>query len=152
MIYDIESPAWWKLIVPHKNGKPLRVYYRHRVKDWCLVRDPFSTWRYYWADPTTKVWRGTPPPWDKDAECQTSPAFFTSLSTEAECQTVAPCCMEAECQTVGFFTPDPPADTDVWAALGSSVASLPQDQQTMIYNRLVRFLELGWHDLRTLSL
>ena len=125
---------------PYKNGKPLRVYYRHRVKDWCLVRDPFSTWKYNWADPTAKVWRATPPPFDKDAECQTNPEFFALYR------------MEAGCQIVGLFIPDPPADTDVWAALGSSVASLPQDQQAMIYDGLVRFLELGWHDLRTLSL
>ena len=98
-IYDKESPEWWKLVIPLKNGKPLRIYYCHRVKDWCLVRDTFSPLGHYWADPTIKVWRSTPPPWDKDAECQTSP----DDSIEAGCQTAAPDHVEAECQTIGLF-------------------------------------------------
>ena len=152
MIYDVESPAWWKLIIPLKDGEPVRMFYRHRVKDWCLVRDPFSTWKHYWADRESRVWRATPPPWDKDAECQTSLDFFSSYRIETGCQTAPPEHEEAECQTIGLFTSDPPADTNVWAALGSSVAGLPQEQQTMVYNRLVRFLELGLLDLRSHSL
>ena len=161
MIYDVGAPPWWKRTIPYKNGEPARVYYNHRVRGWKLVRDPFSTWKYYWADLSTRRWRATPPPFDKEVECQTNlngadfkvaEDFFTLHRKETECQTESPDHKEAECQTIGLFTSDPPADTSVWVALGSSVAGLPQEQQTMIYSRLVRFLELGLLDLRSHSL
>ena len=151
MIYDIDSLAWWKRTIPHKDGLPVIRYYRHRVRDWYLVRDPFSTWRYYWADRSNKVWRASPPPLDKEAESQTSIDFFASYRKETECQTESADREEAECQTIGLFTSDLQVDIDVWAALGSSVTGLPQEQQTVVYNRLVRFLDLGLLDLRSHS-
>jgi len=117
MIYDVEAPSWWKLVIPHKDGKPVKVYYRHKASDWNLVIDPFDQRKFYWADCSNRVWRTTPPPFDKDAECQTGS---------------------------GLFLPEAPAQPDVWASLGSSVANLSCEQQSMIYDRLVRFLELGW--------
>ena len=48
----------------------------------------------------------------------------------------------------GLFSSDPLVDTDVWAALGSSVAGLSRERQIVVYNRLVRFLDLGLLDLR----
>jgi len=120
MIYDMDAPPWWKHTAPYKDGKPVRVFYGHRVKDWYLVRDPHSPRRFYWEDSVAKVWRSSPPPLDRDIGCQT--------------------CFEP-CR------PEPPADTDVWSALGSSVAQLSCEQQSMIYSRLVRFIDLGWHDL-----
>ena len=120
MIYDVNAPPWWKLTIPYKDGKPVKVFYYHRVRDWSLVRDPYCSRKIYWMDFVAKVCRSSPPPLDKDIGCQTD---------------------------FGQPLPEPPADTDVWATLGSSVANLPHEQQSMIYNRLVRFLELGWHDL-----
>ena len=120
MIYDVNAPPWWKLTIHYKDGKPVKVFYNHRVRDWSLVRDPYCSRKFYWVDSVAKVCRSSPPPLDKDIGCQTD---------------------------FGLFLPEPPADTDVWATLGSSVANLPHEQQSMIYNRLVRFLELGWHDL-----
>ena len=117
MIYDVEAPSWWKLVIPHKDGKPVKVYYHHKARDWNLVIDPFDQRKFYWADCSNRVWRTTPLPFDKDAECQTGS---------------------------GLFLPEAPAQPDVWASLGSSVANLSCEQQSMIYDRLVRFLELGW--------
>ena len=120
MIYDVDAPPWWKHTVPYKDGKPVKVFYNHRVRDWNLVRDPHSSRRFYWEDSVAKVWRSSPPPFDKEIGCQTG---------------------------FGLFLPEPPAHTDVWSVLGSPVAHLPPEQQSMVYSRLVRFIELGWHDL-----
>ena len=121
MNYDVNAPPWWRYVVPYKLGKLVKFYYNHRIRDWQLVRDPHSSRRIYWEDPEAKVRRYTPPPFDKEVGCQTGG---------------------------GLFLPDPQADSDVWSLLGASVAQLPPEQQCMIYNRLVRFIELGWHDLR----
>ena len=151
MIWDTDSPSWWTRTIPHKDGFPVIRNYRYRVKDWYLVVDPFSTWKYYWADRSRNVWRASPPPFDRETGSQTSIDLAASYHKETECQTEPADRGEAECQTIGLFTSDLPVDTDVWATLGSSVAGLPQDQQTAVYNRLVRFLELRLLDLRSHS-
>ena len=121
MIYDVNAPPWWRYAVSCKEGKLVKVYYDHHIRDWQLVRDPHSSRRIYWEDRVAKVRRFTAPPFDKEVGCQTGG---------------------------GLFLPDPPADSDVWFLLGASVAQLPPEQQCMVYDRLVRFIELGWHDLR----
>ena len=151
MIYDIDSPAWWIRTIPHKGGVPVLRHYRVRVRDWLLVLDPFSTRRYYWADCSNKLWRSSPPPLDKEAGTQTSIDFLALYRKETACQTESADREEVECQTLGLFSSDLPVDSDVWVALGSSVAGLPQEQQTVVYNRLVRFLDLGLLDLRNHS-
>ena len=148
MIYDIDSSAWRIRTIPHKGGVPVVRHYRFRVRDWYLVIDPFSTRRYYWVDRSNKVWRASPPPLDKEAGSQTSIDFFASYRRETACQTESVDREEVECQTIGLFSSDPPVDTDVWAALGSSVAGLSRERQMVVYNRLVRFLDLGLLDLR----
>jgi len=120
MIYDVDAPPWWKHTVPYKDGKPVKVFYGHRAKDWYLVRDPQCPRRVYWEDSEAKVRRSSPPPLDRDIGCQ---ACFE------------PCHLEL------------PSDTDVWSALGSSVAQLSCEHQSMIYSRLVRFIDLGWYNL-----
>ena len=134
MIWDIDSASWWTRTIPYEDGLPVRRYFNHYAKDWFLVVDPFSPLKFYWADLSTKVWRMSPPPLDKDTGTQTC----ADLN-------------EAECQTIGLFGSDLPADADVWSTLGSSVAGLPLDRQATIYNRLVRFLDLGLLDLRNQS-
>ena len=151
MIYDIDSAAWWIRTIPYKDGLPVLRHYRFRVTDWYLIIDPFSTRRYYWADLPNKVWRSSPPPLDQEAESQTSVEFFSSYRKDTACQAESVGCDEVECQTIGLFSSDLPVDTDVWAALGSSVAGLSQEQQLVVYHRLERFLELGLLDLRNYS-
>ena len=126
MIYDVESPSWWKLVNHFKDGRAVKVYYRHRASGWYLVIDPFDWRRWYFSECASGVWRRTPPPFDKDATCQTGPEL--ALPEEPH-------------------LPEAPVQTDVWACLGSSVANLSLEQQSMVYDRLVRFLELGWFSL-----
>ena len=151
MIYDIDSAAWWIRTIPYKDGLPVLRHHRFRVKDWYLIIDPFSSRRYYWADLPNKVWRASPPPLDREAESQTSVDFFALFRKETACQTEIADCEAVECQTIGLFSSDRSVDTDVWAALGSSVAGLPHEQQIVVYNRLERFLDLGLLDLRNHS-
>ena len=120
MIYDVDAPPWWRYTVPFKEGKLAKVFYKHHIRDWQLVQDPHSSKRIYWEDSIAKVRRFTPPPFDKEIGCQTGE---------------------------GLFLPDPPADSDVWSLLRDSVAPLTPEQQLMVYSRIVRFIELGWHDL-----
>ena len=136
MIYDVEAPSWWKLVIPHKDGKPVKVYYRHKASDWNLVIDPFDQRKFYWSDCSNRVWRTTPPPFDKDAACQTGSGLALP-------EVPAPPEVPA--------LPEVPAQPDVWTSLGSSVANLSLEQQSMIYDRLVRFLELGWFNLSSPS-
>ena len=98
----------------------MKVFYNHHIRDWKLVRDPFGPRRIYWEDSVTKIRRYKPPPFDKEVGCQTGE---------------------------GLWLPNPTADSDVWSLLGASVAQLTPEQQSMVYSRLVRFIELGWHDL-----
>ena len=146
MIWDIDSASWRKRTIPYKDGLPVRRYFNHYAKDWFLVVDPFSPLKVYWADMSTTEWRMSPPPLDKDTGTQTCADL-----NETGCQTESAEQNDAECQTIGLFGSDLPADADVWSTLGSSVAGLPLDRQTAIYNRLVRFLDLGLLDLRNQS-
>ena len=130
MIYDVESPSWWKLVNHFKDGKAVKVYFRHRASGWHLVIDPFDRRKWYFSDCTSRVWRKTPPPFDKDAACQTGPEL---APPEA------------------LALPEVPVQPDIWTCLGSSVANLSLEQQSMVYDRLVRFLELGWFNLSPLS-
>ena len=122
MIYDMDAPLWWKHTIPCKDGRPIKAFFNHHIRDWQLVRDPHSSRRIYWEDSVAKVRRFTPPPFDKEIGCQTGD---------------------------GLFLPDPPADSDVWSLLGASVAQLSPERQSMVYSRLVLFIELGWYDLAT---
>ncbi len=163
MIWDIDSPSWWKRTIPYKDGLPVTRWFNHRAKGWFLVVDPFSTVRVYWADRARNVWRFSPPPRDSDTGTQTLTDLAASYHSEAEsqtesaehdeaeCQTESADHDETECQTIGLFGSDLPADVDVWSTLGSSVAGLPSDRQAAIYDRLVRFLDLGLLDLRNQS-
>ena len=130
MIYDVESPSWWKLVNHYKDGKPVKVYFRHRASGWHLVIDPFDRRKWYFSDCTNRVWRTTPPPFDKDAACQTGSGL---VPPEV------------------LALPEVPVQPDIWTCLGSSVANLSLEQQSMVYDRLVRFLELGWFNLSPLS-
>ena len=48
MIYDVDQPSWWRYTIPLRDGKPAKVYYKHWIGGWSLVRDPFSKRRIYW--------------------------------------------------------------------------------------------------------
>ena len=151
MIWDIDSPSWWKRTIPYRDGLPVIRYFSHCAKDWFLVVDPFSPLKFYFADRAANVWRMTPPPPDSDTGTQTTIDLVASYHSETGCQTGPADQNEAECQTTGMFGSDLPADADVWSTLGSSVAGLPPDRQAAIYNRLVRFLDMGLLDLRNSS-
>ena len=159
MIWDVDSASWWKRTIPYKDGLPAIRHFSHYAKDWFLVVDPFSPLKFYWADRSANVWRMSPPPLDKDTGCQTESTDQNEIEcqteptdqNETECQTESADLNETECQTTGLFGSDLPADADVWSTLGSSVAGLPLDRQAAIYNRLVRFLDLGLLDLRNHS-
>ena len=126
MIYNIDSPSWWKRTIPHGNGNPVKRCFKHRIKGWFLVINPFCDMKFYYADPSDKTWTKLPPPADREVGTQTC----TELSTTGS-------------QTMGLFSPDLPADSNVWSTLGSSVAGLPPDRQLVIYSRLIRFLDAG---------
>ena len=99
----------------------MKVLYKHSIRDWLLVRDPHGSRRVYWKDSVAKVRRFTPPLFVKEIGCQTGE---------------------------GLFLPDQPADPDVWSLLRDSVALLTPEQQFMVYSRIARFIDLGWHDMR----
>ena len=122
MICDMDAPLWWEHTIPCKDGRPIMAFFNHHLRDWQLVRDPHSSRRIYWEDSVIKVRRFTPPAFDKEIGCQTDD---------------------------GLFLPDPPAESDVLSLLGASVAQLSPERQSMVYSRLVRFIELGWYDLAT---
>ena len=148
MIWDTNSPSWWKRTIPYRDGLPVMRYFNHCAKGWFLVVDPFSPLKFYFADRAAKVWRMTPPPLDRDVGTQTTNDLVASYHSETGCQTGSTDQNEAECQTnVLMFIPDLPADVNVWTSLGSSVARLPPDRQAAVYNRLIRFLEMGLLDL-----
>ena len=126
MSWNTDSASWWKRTIPYENGIPVKRCFKWHIKGWFLVVNPFSPLKFYYADPSAKIWSKLPPPFDEDIGTQT----YTELRS-------------AESQTIKRFSPDPPADTNVWSTLGSSVAGLPLDRQQAVYNRLVRFLDLG---------
>ena len=127
MIYDIDAPPWWRYAIPLREGEPVRVYYKHRVRGWSLVRDPSGPRRVYWQDNAGKVRRFTPPPYDKEIGCQTGEGLFLPDRGSPAVNTAEP---------------------DTWSLLRDSVSHLTLAQQSVVYSRVVRFIELGWHDLR----
>ena len=129
MIWNTDSPSWWKRTIPYENGLPVKRCFKHHVKGWFLVVNPFSPMRFYYADPSDKMWSRSPPPFDEETGTQT---YQTCIDTKS-----------SESQTIGEFSPDLPPDSNVWTTLGSSVAGLPEERQQAVYNRLVRFLEMG---------
>ena len=141
MIWNIDSPSWWKRTIPYENGNPVKRCFKHHIKGWFLVVNPFCDLKFYYADPSAKIWSKLPPPFDEEVSTQT----HTDLST-AESQTTQTftALQSAESQTIGHFSPDLPADSNVWSTLGSSVAGLPSDRQHAVYDRLIRFLDLGF--------
>ena len=144
MIWNVDSPSWWMRTVPHRNGIPITRYYNHYVKGWFLVVDPFSPLKFYFADRAAGVWRMTPPPLDRTIGTQTTSDLAAPFRSEKGCQSDLPDHTEADCQTNDLmFVPDLPSDTNVWTSLGSTVARLPPDHQATVYNRLIRFLEMG---------
>ena len=145
MIWDINSASWWKRTIPYEDGFLVKRYFKYYVKDWFLVVDPFSPLKFDWADPSAKIWSRSSPPFDEDTGTQTCPDLrATGTQTYTDLKM-------AECQTIGLLSPGLLADADVWTTLGSSVAGLPTDRQTAVYNRLIRFLDLGLLDLRNPS-
>ena len=144
MIWDVDSPSWWTRTIPHRNGIPTVRYFAHFIKGWFLVVDPFSPLKFYFVDRAAGIWRTTPPPLDRDAGTQTTSDLITSHCSENGYQTDPPDQAEAECQTNALmFVPESSTDADVWASLGSTVARLPPGIRTAVYNRLIRFLEMG---------
>ena len=137
MIWNTNSASWWKRTIPHENGIPVKRCFKHHVKGWFLVVNPFSPLKFYYADPSAKIWSKLPPPFDEEASTQTD-TVLEEISTQTYTDLKS-----TESQTTGRFSPDLPADVNVWSTLGSSVAGLPLDQQQVVYNRLVRFLDLG---------
>ena len=147
MIYDIDSQAWWIRTIPCKGGVPVVRNCCFRVRDWYLVLDPFSTRRYYWVDRSNKVCRASPPPLDKDAGTQTCDELFVACCGEVASLTDSADCEEFECQTVGLFSSGPP-DTDVVAALGSSIVGRSW-QGRLAVNDLSVGVQAGASDFRT---
>ena len=144
MIWDTDSPSWWKRTIPYRDGLPVMRYFNHCAKGWFLVVDPFSPLKFYFADREAGEWRTTPPPLDRDIGTQTTSDLVASFRSESGCQSDLPDHTEADCQTNALmFVPDLPSDVNVWTSLGSTVARLPLDHQATVYNRLIRFLEMG---------
>ena len=140
MIWDIDSPSWWKRTIPHVNGNPVKRYFKHTIKGWFLVVNPFCDMKCYYADPSTKTWSRLPPSFDEEAGTQTCTELRTARIQTTQSFTAL---QSAESQTMGLFSPDLPEDSNVWSTLGSSVAGLPPDRQRVVYDRLIRFLDAG---------
>ena len=86
----------------------------------------------------------TPPPMDRAVGTQTTSDLVAPYRSENGCQTGPPDRTEAECQTNDLmFVPDLPDDVNVWTSLGSTVARLSPHHQATVYDRLIRFLEMG---------
>ena len=83
MIYDVNAPPWWRYTIPFREGKPVKVFYRHSIRGWSLVRDPHGLRRVYWEDSAGKVRRFTPPPFDKKKSVarQEKDCFFLIMNS-----------------------------------------------------------------------
>ena len=137
MIWNINSPSWWKRTIPCENGRPVRRSFKWHIKGWFLVVNPFSPLKFYYADPSVRMWSKIPPPFDEEVGTQTcKPDEDIGTQTHTDLRST-------EIQTMGEFSPGPSADASVWSTLGSTVAGLPLERQQAVYDRLVRFLDLG---------
>ena len=133
MIYDVESLCWWRFVLPLDDGQLNIRKYKHCVRDWWVVWDPFHKPHVYWEERERREYSYTPPWRDKEASVQTDDTPCTLQPAQIPTLTF---------KTTGVQT-DYEGEGDIWDVLRQSVHGLSVADQHKVFERLERFLSMG---------